>query len=267
MRSLGALLVATLCSAAAAATTYTQNGVEYVNLQEFAQENGITSRNQGGDLTLTKGNITLFLPVGMPEAATRNGQPAPLSARVTNIGGAIVVPLMDVQRAFGLKVTASLSKAPVPVASGATKPSTPLVLMPAPKPAPTTSAPPPTTPTIALNAELRTKIGATKPIEVVYEKKPFPGYDFTYGSKTSLPLTLKPEDFAAHCANLVFARLKSPATANFGAVRVYAYPNNYWVTVGLVDAQNSYGALIRDEYRCVNAYVNGVVWHSWDFVK
>ena len=52
------------------------------------------------------------------------------------------------------------------------------------------------------------------------------------------------------CRDFVKARLKAPATAKFSGEDYDASGDTYTVT-GAVDAQNSFGALLRSNYTCV----------------
>ncbi len=53
------------------------------------------------------------------------------------------------------------------------------------------------------------------------------------------------------CELAVKARLKSPTTAKFSNKRaVQVGSSNTWIAGGSVDAQNSFGATIRSDYRC-----------------
>lgn len=68
------------------------------------------------------------------------------------------------------------------------------------------------------------------------------------------------------CRDAVRARLKSPSTAQFpGNDRVEQTGKVYRV-FGSVDAQNAFGAMLREDYRCV-ANVDGDGWsiYSVDF--
>jgi hypothetical protein len=57
----------------------------------------------------------------------------------------------------------------------------------------------------------------------------------------------------------VKARLKAPATARFSGETV-EHTAGYDGVTGDVDAQNSFGALIRSHYTC-HAWVDGGAWH------
>jgi hypothetical protein len=55
--------------------------------------------------------------------------------------------------------------------------------------------------------------------------------------------------FAA-CESAVKDQLKAPATAKFSGER-YTDNDPGWLTTGSVDAQNSFGALVRNSFRCM----------------
>ena len=64
-----------------------------------------------------------------------------------------------------------------------------------------------------------------------------------------------PIDARTACATFVERRLKSPSTADFlydteEASHIQGKPDNYFVVTGAVDAQNSFGAIIRTLYAC-----------------
>ena len=57
------------------------------------------------------------------------------------------------------------------------------------------------------------------------------------------------------CQKFAAKELKSPSTAKFESINtVAAAPDekiaNRWVSVGYVDAQNAYGAMLRSDYQC-----------------
>jgi hypothetical protein len=52
----------------------------------------------------------------------------------------------------------------------------------------------------------------------------------------------------ARCKAAVLSRLKAPGTARF--VSGSYHPGQTWAVVGEVDAQNTYGALVRSTYGC-----------------
>lgn len=52
------------------------------------------------------------------------------------------------------------------------------------------------------------------------------------------------------CQAEVTARLKAPGTADFGAIRAYGTRANGYTVNGTVDAQNSFGAKLRNDFTC-----------------
>lgn len=104
--------------------TYTQNGIVFVNLNDFATIHGITVVNNFGDLTLIKGDTTVHL-TDNPTQTTINNAVVPFAAAPTNIAGDIVVPLADLTTAFKLQqeavipdqLTSTVTTAPQPAAS------------------------------------------------------------------------------------------------------------------------------------------------------
>lgn len=62
-----------------------------------------------------------------------------------------------------------------------------------------------------------------------------------------------------NCKDFVTKNLKSPATAEFPAsnesgVTIRQAPNAHWIVVGYVDAQNSFGAQLRQTFGCELSY-------------
>lgn len=58
------------------------------------------------------------------------------------------------------------------------------------------------------------------------------------------------------CYDFVRDRLKAPATAQFSETEIES-SGNQWTVSGSVDAQNSFGALIRNNYTCVTTVQSG----------
>lgn len=116
MKQLVVLGVAVLLSTAQAATTYVKNGVTFVNLEEFAKENGIFVQNNVGEITLIKGGTRVYV-ADNPMKSTVNGEITPFQAGATNIMGNIAVPLLDIQKAFGLKVPKVAGQMPIQVST------------------------------------------------------------------------------------------------------------------------------------------------------
>lgn len=68
---------------------------------------------------------------------------------------------------------------------------------------------------------------------------------------------------AFQCQQYAKSMLKAPATASFLAIRSQekrALPNNKYRVRAYVDAQNSFGALIRNHYTCEIAHQGGDRW-------
>lgn len=55
---------------------------------------------------------------------------------------------------------------------------------------------------------------------------------------------------AETCEGWVSEKLKSPSTAEFSSERESSTGTNSWTITGTVDAQNSFGAMIRAEWAC-----------------
>lgn len=266
--TLGCLLAG--MALAQAVNLYKQDGIQYVSLEGFAQKYNITVTNNVGDITLSKGEIVFHL-ADYPQTPTLNGKPFKTTAPATNINGEIVVPLIDVQKAFGLQTTppTPVAKPLVPTPAPASAPQTPAAppisrpAAPSPSPRPTTAQRPVQ---VTLDPELLTKLpDRNNPITVVVMNAPYgKKYDFQYGFDSGLPSSVRTEEIAAYCANLVFSRLKSPSTAKFQYIRIAKYSDNTWYTYVSLDAQNSYGALIRSGYHCTNQIQSGRVMMSWD---
>ncbi|WP_433600400.1 hypothetical protein ACQPXH_00565 [Nocardia sp. CA-135953] len=52
------------------------------------------------------------------------------------------------------------------------------------------------------------------------------------------------------CEDVVRDQLKSPASAKFSDVQIAGNSKEGWAASGYVDAQNSYGAMLRDVWTC-----------------
>ena len=76
-------------------------------------------------------------------------------------------------------------------------------------------------------------------------------------STTSLPNN---QWFIEHCKKAVLNSLKSPATARFVSSTKTSYNTvgGAYFNGGKVDAQNSYGALLRGSYYCSSVYVGSM---------
>lgn len=73
-----------------------------------------------------------------------------------------------------------------------------------------------------------------------------------------------------HCKDFVRARLRAPSTADFPFLdrQVTSPAAGTFVVVSYVDAQNAFGAMIRNNYRCTVRYKGGeeAAQASWDLV-
>ncbi len=226
-----------------AAQVYVLNGLQYVSPEQFSRENGATYKNQYGTLTLKwpKGELVMY--TGSREAQL-NGKPMLLSAPLANIQDTVVAPLADLQRAFGLAVTAPPPKAPAPQA---------------------TNPPPRATPTPAPPSSAWQKVlkGPARVGDVIVQYRPneSKGGDNLFRSATvfdwptALPTSV--ETLINFCYISVKSSLKAPATAQFSDGFLQIYRDQTWTMVGSVDAQNSYGALIRSSFVCMHKFANG----------
>lgn len=64
------------------------------------------------------------------------------------------------------------------------------------------------------------------------------------------------------CEEFVKDRLKAPATAEFSNQRAESIGDQRWDVTGTVDSENSFGALIRSNYRCDIRYVGDDKWRA-----
>lgn len=74
-----------------------------------------------------------------------------------------------------------------------------------------------------------------------------------------------------HCQNFVRDRLRAPATADFPFLDRQVTPagNDTYVVASYVDAQNAFGAMIRNDFRCTVRYRGGdeAASSSWELVN
>lgn len=61
------------------------------------------------------------------------------------------------------------------------------------------------------------------------------------------------------CQQSVETKLKAPATAEFGGEDSF-YVGDDWTVTGWVDAENSFGALIRNTWSCEAKWLHGDDW-------
>lgn len=71
------------------------------------------------------------------------------------------------------------------------------------------------------------------------------------------------DDAARYCERSVGEELKAPGTAEFGEASVDVGENGRYVVSGSVDAQNSFGAMIRTGYQCTVDDTGD----SWELVR
>lgn len=62
------------------------------------------------------------------------------------------------------------------------------------------------------------------------------------------------------CEQFVEDRLKSPSTADFSDTET-SNVGDLWTVTGAVDSENSFGAMIRNTYRCVVRYSGDDTWN------
>lgn len=71
----------------------------------------------------------------------------------------------------------------------------------------------------------------------------------------------------AMCEKFVSKQLRAPATAKFSGMddtSIAPLGDRQWKAVGYVDAQNAFGALIRNDYSCTVRYLGDDKWRSID---
>lgn len=68
----------------------------------------------------------------------------------------------------------------------------------------------------------------------------------------------------AICEQFVEDRLKAPATADFSDTTAFATGGTSWTVEGAVDAENSFGAKIRNTYVCKVSYTGDDMWRLDD---
>lgn len=62
------------------------------------------------------------------------------------------------------------------------------------------------------------------------------------------------------CQQFVEKRLKSPGSADFSSESATENPDGSWTVTGDVDSDNSFGASIRNSYRCTVRHTSGDNW-------
>lgn len=284
---IGALLVGT--SSAASVDVFSIDGVDYVMPFFLAQALGGTFKESGGGVAIAFGKTNVQLAVNSKKAKVNNDS-ATLNTPVVAMKDIIFVPLKDFLRVTkykgviavksrltlnkeqlnnpqqaqalnpvkNMETTASAPRSPA-VSLASTPVSTPVVVM--------TSSSTSTTTASADEPESSKSV----PPDIVpapSEPKPKPPYTtmsvnsdtgerlLQYAQYTwSFSQPVDAQSAYDTCIQLVTVSLKSPASARFDGPASYSfvtiYPNNVWGVSGTVDAQNSYGALIRNHYNCV----------------
>jgi len=59
-------------------------------------------------------------------------------------------------------------------------------------------------------------------------------------------------------------KLYAPATARFSDIRYTQVEDDTWIVCGYVDAQNLFGALIRQRFYCTLKYLGNDKWQAID---
>lgn len=230
---------------AGAAQLFVSNGIQYVGLEEFAREHKLAYNNSYGTITLKGASDVLVLYVGSRQAE-KNGQALELTAPLAAFADTVSAPLRDLEKAFGLQVTAS---GPQPVAPTA-RPSAPTANVSTP----TRSTPPPTA--ARPPVKTATTINTQSPYYSVLQLKEAStaGSLFTqYGADFELPASSPPittDSVYNVCAAWIREGLKSPSSAIFNRATVLVYTDAAWSVSGTVDSQNGYGAMLRGDYAC-----------------
>lgn len=65
----------------------------------------------------------------------------------------------------------------------------------------------------------------------------------------------------AVCEEFVKDRLKSPSTADFSEEERLQMTDTVFVVTGAVDSENSFGAMIRNDFTCKVRYTGNENWH------
>jgi|GEM_PF-3825819 len=223
-------------TALAVVDTYSINGITYAELKSFAAEIGAgysarVGSTQYWDLSY-KGKILSL--VADSAIAEYDGKKYQLPGTVTASGDSGYAPLDTLRGLFqvNVKTQAATGTAPTPqVASPATTGSSS------------------TTSNSASAREPEVKKYTLNQLSIngddTFLKK--------YATKYSQKYVLSTEQFFNVCRNLTRDSLKSPASAQFDSDElpdVTKYSDGYYAISGKLDAQNGYGALIRNSYTC-----------------
>lgn len=69
----------------------------------------------------------------------------------------------------------------------------------------------------------------------------------------------------AQCEDLVTTNLKAPASAEFGTIEA-TRSGGEWIVTGYVDAENSFGAMLRTDFQCTVRVTDGVIERRLDSI-
>jgi hypothetical protein len=89
------------------------------------------------------------------------------------------------------------------------------------------------------------------------------------GFRQSEPTPYDPDNAGeaqAQCRDLVEGSLKAPATAEFGELSA-AKLLGEWTVTGYVDAENSFGAMLRNNFQCTVRVVDGTIERRLDYLE
>lgn len=195
------------------------NGIKMVDVHDWARENSVSYSKSGQGIIIkgSKSSLNLF---PYSKNALWNKDAFVLKAPVIVDGDKVWMPLADAWKIFGFGLPDLEDKPKVPAVAQA----------------------------------------PVLPAETKVEK-------FTVSSSTSLAAegllayanvdwgfmnAITPQSAFDACTSAIPVFLKSPATARFVLpLSVISYPNGVWAVRGAVDAQNSYGALVRADITCI----------------
>lgn len=69
----------------------------------------------------------------------------------------------------------------------------------------------------------------------------------------------------SQCRDLVESELRAPATAEFGELSAMKN-GGVWTVMGYVDAENAFGAMLRNDFQCSVRVVDGTIERRLDFL-
>lgn len=230
MRQLVTVAALMTLATAHAATTYSVGDVLYVNLREFAAENGMTYRSDANGIVLKSGDKTVKL-FPYSTVGTLNGAKFTMAGPVRLEDAAPAAPLLNIRRAFGMSTT--------------------LMTLPPTQTKVTTATGNGTTTTV-------TETPVPYRLSISAAPATF-GDLFTTSMAISSPVASTPSlnTVFSICKAHVESRLKAPATAQYSGESLRVYPGSMWTVLGTVDSQNAYGALVRGGYTCFARWANG----------